>query len=122
MSGFFDVFDIKNVHSSNFDAAISADENKNKLICVFLWGVDCPNCDVAKQAMMLRKSELDSFSINWYHANIYEDFELATRFGLFGIPVFLFFFNGKKLGKISPFPGFDSFHAALDNLIRSLPK
>lgn len=122
MSDFFNSFDIKSVHSSNIDNIVHSPENKNKLICIFLWGVDCPNCEIAKSALTIRKSEIEKFNLSWYHANIYEDFELATRFGLFGIPVFLFFHNGKKLGKISPFPGFEPFAEAIGRLTASLEK
>ena len=122
MSDFFRAFDAKSIHSSNIDTTLHSSENQNKLICLFLWGVDCPNCDIAKQALTVRKAEAEKFNLTWYHANIYEDFELATRFGLFGIPVFLFFYNGKKLGKISPFPGFEPFAAAIESLMASVAK
>ncbi len=48
--------------------------------------------------------------------NVYENFDLGTRFGLVGIPTFLFFKNAKKLGRISPFPGTVPFFEALERL------
>ncbi len=110
---FFEHYQIENIHSSDFDQKIIT---TSELTCVFLWGRDCPNCEIAKKVLVDRKTEIDSLNIKWFHANIYDDFELATRFGLFGIPVFLFFRNGKKLGKISPFPGFDPFFEAVQAL------
>ena len=62
-------------------------------------------------------ADVKSLKMKWFQANIYDDFDLATRFGLFGIPVFLFFKDGKKLGKISPFPGFEPFLEAVQKLI-----
>ncbi|MBC7742857.1 MAG: thioredoxin family protein, partial [Bdellovibrionaceae bacterium] len=78
----------------------------------------CPNCEVAKKVLVDRRADVDQLKVKWFHANIYDDFDLATRFGLFGIPVFLFFKRGKKLGKITPFPGFEPFYEAVLTLIR----
>ena len=110
---FFELYQIEKIHSSDFDEKIVS---ASRLTCVFMWGKDCPNCDIAKNILVDRKSEIELFNIKWFHANIYDDFDLATRFGLFGIPVFLFFKNGKKLGKITPFPGFDPFFEAVNAL------
>lgn len=113
MQNFFEVYPIVKVSSADFDQKVLLSE---QLTCVFFWGHDCPNCEIAKRVLIDRKKEADSLGLTWYHANIYEDFDLATRFGLFGIPVFMFFKNGKKLGKISPFPGFDPFYEAVRKL------
>ncbi|MBC7420113.1 MAG: thioredoxin family protein [Bdellovibrio sp.] len=110
---FFEHYQIEKIHSADFDDKIIIPKG---LVCVFLWGHNCPNCEISKNILVDRKSEVESLDIKWFHANIYEDFKLATRFGLFGIPVFLFFKEGKKLGKISPFPGFDPFFEAVQNL------
>jgi thiol-disulfide isomerase/thioredoxin len=107
---FFEVFQLEKIHSSNFAEKIASTD---QLCVVFFWGHDCPNCDIAKRVLVDRKIEVDSLQLKWFHANIYEDFELATQFGLFGIPVFMFFKNSKKLGKISPFPGFDPFYETI---------
>ena len=116
-TSFFETFDFEKIHSLDFDSKISPDDSSGQLICVFFWGHDCPNCEVAKRVLVDRKEGFNSLNMKWYQANIYEDFDLATRFGLFGIPVFLFFKNGRKLGKISPFPGFDPFFEAVSKLI-----
>ena len=92
-------------------------KNTERLIGIFFWGENCPNCEMAKTILSERKTEVQAWDIKWFHANIYMDFELAHRFGLFGIPVFIFFKNGKKLGKISPFPGFDNFSEAIKKLL-----
>ncbi len=98
---FFEVYPFEKISSSDFDDSIA---RATGLICVFFWGQDCPNCEIAKKVLLDRKFEVDSLNLKWLHANVYEDFDLATRFGLHGIPVFMFFRDGKKLGKISPFP------------------
>ncbi|MBC7741419.1 MAG: thioredoxin family protein [Bdellovibrionaceae bacterium] len=112
---FFEVYQFEAIHSSNFDEKIAATE---ELICIFFWGKDCPNCEVAKKVLVDRRADVDQLKVKWFHANIYDDFDLATRFGLFGIPVFLFFKRGKKLGKITPFPGFEPFYDAVATLIQ----
>ena len=115
-NSFFDIYKIEKLISESFDLRINTPENADRIVCVFFWGHDCPNCEIAKKILIDRKAEVDTLNVIWYHANIYEDFDLATRFGLFGIPVFLFFKNGKKLGKISPFPGFEPFYEAVSQL------
>lgn len=112
---FFNTFQIEKISTANFDEMI-IDDHSNQLTCVFLWGKDCPNCDIAKKVLVERHDEVNTLNLKWFEANIYEDFDLAKRFGLFGIPVFLFFINGKKLGKISPFPAFDNFYEAVSKL------
>jgi thioredoxin-like negative regulator of GroEL len=115
-STFFEIFKFESIATAVFDSKI-AEAAEDELVCVFFWGHDCPNCEIAKKVLVDRKLEVDGLRMKWYQANVYEDFELATRFGLFGIPVFLFFKNGKKLGKTSPFPGFDPFYDAVSKLI-----
>jgi thiol-disulfide isomerase/thioredoxin len=110
---FFEHYRIEKIHTTDFSQKINATA---ELVCVFFWGKDCPNCEMAKTVLVDRKSEIESLGLKWFHANIYDDFELATKFGLFGIPVFIFFKNGKKLGKISPFPGFEPFFEAVQKL------
>jgi thiol-disulfide isomerase/thioredoxin len=113
---FFDTYSFEKIHTSDFDFKINRKNADDQLVCVFFWGHDCPNCEIAKNILEDRKAEVDTLKMKWYQANIYEDFDLATRFGLFGIPVFIFFKNGKKLGKISPFPGFDTFFKSVSKL------
>ncbi len=111
---FFETYGTQPITSDDFDSKIIL---SSLVTCVFFWGFDCPNCEVAKKILIDRREELKSLPLKWYEANIYEDFELGTRFGLFGIPVFMFFKDGKKLGKISPFPGFDPFLIAIQKLL-----
>ncbi len=111
---FIDDLQIESIHTLDFDAKIASTE---QLICVFFWGENCPNCEIAKNTLSDRKDDLVGWKIKWFHANIYQDFELANRFGLHGIPVFIFFKTGQRLGKISPFPGFEPFAEAVEKLI-----
>lgn len=119
---FFTTFDLELVRTENFDEVLASEKFRDKIVCVFFWGKDCPNCEVAKKVLVDREAETKAFALQWLHANIYDDFELANRFGLFGIPVFMFFYNSKKLGKISPFPGFEPFSEAIEKLILQFKK
>jgi len=114
---FIDDLQIESIHPNTFDTKITSSE---KLTCVFFWGENCPNCEIAKAVLSDRLAEVTAWPIQWYHANIYEDFALANRFGFFGIPVFMFFKEGKKLGKISPFPGFEPFKETVEKLLFKL--
>jgi thiol-disulfide isomerase/thioredoxin len=102
------------LRTDTFDQALG--ENQDTITAIFFWGHQCPNCDVAKR-MLLQDAELvKALGFKWFHVNVYEDSEIGTRFGLHGIPAFYFFFQSRKLGKISPFPGMDPFLRALTEL------
>lgn len=99
---------------TDFDAEIAG--QGDALVGVFFWGHDCPNCDVAKAMLLQEARDVEALGLTWFHVNAYEERDLATRFGLFGIPAFFFFHRGKKLGRISPFPGMEPFLTALREL------
>ncbi|MBX3039617.1 MAG: thioredoxin family protein [Bdellovibrionaceae bacterium] len=115
----FDALEMTRLREATFDTALES--SKDRLTCVFFWGHDCPNCEVAKRMLLADVDPVKELKLTWYHVNTYEDSELGTRFGLFGIPTFLFFHQGKKLGKITPFPGIDPFLAALRELRTKYP-
>ncbi len=111
----FSLLDMTLLTPSNFDEKILTDEDDLK--CVFFWGHDCPNCDVAKRSLTNDVDVVRLRKLSWYHVNVYDQFDLGTRFGLYGIPVFIFFKKGKSLGRITSFPGLDPFLEAIDRLI-----
>lgn len=115
----FDQADMLQLNTHNFDRHLEA--HRHELVGVFFWGHDCPNCEVAKKILLQDVDVLKGFQIKWFHVNTYEDFDLATRFGLHGIPTFLFFYEDKRLGKISPFPGSEPFFQALRELRQKYP-
>ncbi|MBX9399703.1 thioredoxin family protein [Lysobacter sp. BMK333-48F3] len=87
-----------------------------RLRILFLWGKDCPNCDIAKGQMLLAQDRFSWPDVEWLHDNVYEDPGMATRFGLHGIPAFFVFRGGKKLGRIGQWPGTEAFVAAIEKL------
>jgi len=111
---FFATTQTEELTLANFDERLKA--HGQDLVGVFFWGKDCPNCEVAKDMLLQHAQEFMSYKIKWFHVNVYENFDLGTRFGLFGIPTFIFFRGEKKLGRISPFPGTQPFFEALAKL------
>lgn len=98
----------------DFDSHLeSAAQN---LAIVFFWGHQCPNCEIAKASLSQNLDRMLALGLKWFHVNVYEDEELGTRFGLHGIPTFLFFHQRKKLGRISPYPGIEPFVQAIREL------
>lgn len=109
----FAAFGMREVDGTSIDAAIA--EAGDGLVCVFFWGVDCFNCEVAKKAMLANPAPIRALGLTWLHANVYADPELGRRFGLHGIPVFMFFHRQKKLGRATGWHGHAQFEAAVAN-------
>jgi thiol-disulfide isomerase/thioredoxin len=114
-TGFFWQFPMQRVRANDIDAALAV--AGDALSIVFLWGHDCPNCDVAKHEILASADRFRALAVSWLHGNVYEEPELATRFGLHGIPTFLVFRGARKLGRITPWPGTDAFVAAIERQI-----
>lgn len=115
----FAALDCGQLRPDTFDRAL--DLNADSIVCVFFWGHDCPNCEVAKRMLNQDAELVKELGFKWFHVNVYEDADLGTRFGLHGIPAFFFFLEGRRLGRISPFPGMDPFMTALRELRAKYP-
>ena len=110
----FEQFPMPQLGPDNFDDSIK--NHDSKIVAVFFWGHNCPNCDVAKRMILQEIESYRAFDFSWYHVNTYEHSELGTRFGLHGIPTFLFFKDSRLLGRATSFPGHDEFLGVLKNL------
>lgn len=104
---------MREVDGDSIDDAIAG--AGDSLVCVFFWGIDCFNCEMAKKAMLARPEPIRALGLTWLHANVYAHPELGRRFGLHGIPVFMFFHKGKKLGRATGWHGHAQFEAAVAN-------
>lgn len=109
----FTEFGMQEVDGNSIDGALA--QAGGRLVCVFFWGVQCYNCDVAKKAMCAQPEAIKALDLLWLHANVYADPSLGMRFGLHGVPVFMFFQNGKKLGRATGWHGIAQFQAAVAN-------
>ena len=85
-----------------FDALIATGENE--LVVVYFWGPECPNCEVFARDL---PDLLESLPANTrvVKVNAYEHPELARRYALFGIPGFVLYRGGKKLGMMRQYYG-----------------
>jgi hypothetical protein len=115
---FFERFPMRRVREGELDAVLA--EPADGLSVLFLWGRDCPNCDIAKGAMLLAGERVRWPGVRWLHDNVYEDPDMATRFGLHGIPAFFVFAGSRKLGRITSWPGADAFVRAIETQLAAL--
>jgi thioredoxin 1 len=79
--------------------------NASGLLVVYLWGPDCPNCVIFKRSLPKLLQELADVNAEFVAVDVYAHTEVAQRYGIAGIPHFLLFKGGKKLGKMSEFRG-----------------
>ncbi len=85
-----------------FDQLIGAPE---VLVVVYFWGPGCPNCEVFARDLPDLLEEIPQSGVQVVKVNAYEYPELARRFALFGIPAFVLFKDGKKLGMMRQYNG-----------------
>lgn len=109
---FFEQFPMQPVRSDALDDTLRAGEAP--LSILFLWGRDCPNCDVAKRALLLAQARFQWPQVRWLHDNVYDDPAMAACFGLHGIPAFFVFRGERKLGRITAWPGAQAFAEAIE--------
>ncbi len=76
-----------------------------QLSIVYLWGADCPNCLIFKRSLPKLLDRLSDIDAQLLEVDVYAHPQIATRYGVMGIPHFLLFKSGKKLGKMSEFKG-----------------
>jgi hypothetical protein len=113
-SGIFATFDMKAVDTGTFDDQLNAPGDD--LRCVFFWGKDCFNCDIFKKTALSQVEAIRALNLTWFHADVYADEPLGRRFGLHGVPAFFLFRNGKRLGRVTGWPGLGQFSAAIARL------
>lgn len=112
---FFQRFPMQRIVDVALDENLAADDNR--IAILFLWGRDCPNCDIAKRQILLASDRFVWPEVRWLHDNVYDDPSMATRFGLHGIPAFFLFHRGRKLGRITSWPGTQPFVDAVNRQI-----
>jgi thioredoxin 1 len=94
-----------------FDAPLATPPDH--LVVVYFWGPQCPNCEVfAKDLPDLLEALPENVTI--VKTNAYEHPELARRFALFGIPAFVLFKGGAKLGMMRQYYGREYWQAVID--------
>jgi len=101
---------IENVDPAGLDALLG--KEKDALVVVYMWGPDCPNCDFFAKRLPGLFRELEGERVVLAKIDVYEYPEVARRHAVFGIPHFLLFKDGRRLGKMSEFRG-DAFWLAV---------
>lgn len=117
-AAFFEKFPVRPATAATLDAALAA-PGAAALTILFLWGRDCPNCDVAKRALSAAPDRFQWDDVQWLHCNVYDDPDMATRFALHGIPAWFVFRGPRKLGRITAWPGGDAFIDAIEKQRRA---
>jgi hypothetical protein len=112
---FFRRFPMRRVSEASLDEVLR--ETDAPLSILFLWGRDCPNCDVAKRALLMAQQRFQWPQVRWLHDNVYDDATMATRFGVHGIPAFFVFRGARKMGRITEWPGAEAFVTAIEKQI-----
>ncbi|MDQ3286914.1 MAG: thioredoxin [Pseudomonadota bacterium] len=116
-AAFFEHFPMQRVHDADIDRLLGQEPvTGGRIRILFLWGRDCPNCEIAKARMLLSPARFQWPDVEWLHDNVYEDPAMGTRFGLHGIPAFIVFRGGRRLGRIGQWPGTEAFVAAIEKI------
>ena len=85
-------------------------------------GQDCYNCNIFKQTALLHRDALLGLDLSWFEADVYADEPLGRRFSLHGVPTFVLYRAGKRLGRITGWPGLPQFTAAIRRLREPPPE
>lgn len=114
----FQVFAMRPVATADFDSLV-VNAPGDDLRCVFLWGEDCYNCNLFKQAALLHQQALLRLGLSWFQADVYADEALGRRFSLHGVPTFVLYRGGRRLGRITGWPGLPRFTEAIERLLKN---
>ena len=101
----------------SFDELIAA---QNVLVVVYFWGPDCPNCEVFARELPALVEAINETDVKIVKVNAYEFPELARRFALFGIPGFVLFKDGVKLGMMRQYNGREYWKAVVTEHARGM--
>lgn len=86
-----------------FDVVLS--RKSDALVVLYMWGPDCPNCEFFASRFPGVLNALAGADVVFVKVDVYEYPELARRYGVYGIPCFMLFCDGRRIGKMSEFRG-----------------
>jgi thioredoxin-like negative regulator of GroEL len=92
--------DVRHATPDTFDQLVAGPG----LVVSYFWGLDCPNCEAFARDLPGLLAELPA-GVEVVKVDAYQHPSLATRFGLFGIPAFVLFKDGRKLGMMRQYHG-----------------
>ena len=95
----------------DFDARVM--QARDRLVVVDFWGPRCPNCEVFAADLDRLLESFRGSALRIVKVDAYTHSGLAKRFALFGVPTFILVRDGKVLGKMSQYHGFDYWSAVV---------
>jgi thioredoxin 1 len=97
------VAEVSDVTPAELDELL--ERRSSQLLVLYLWGPDCPNCVIFKRSLPALLEALADVDFRFLQLDAYAYPEVARRYAVYGIPHFLLFKSGKRLGKMSEFRG-----------------
>ena len=86
-----------------FDAILARESAR--LVVLYMWGPDCPNCDFFATRLPEVLRALAGANMVFVKVDVYAHPEFARRYGVYGIPHFILFREGRRIGRMSEFRG-----------------
>jgi thiol-disulfide isomerase/thioredoxin len=86
-----------------FDALLAG--GGDRLVVLYMSGPDCPNCDFFASRLPGVLRGLVGADVVFVKVDVYEHPTLARRYGVYGIPHFMLFREGRRIGRMSEFRG-----------------
>jgi thioredoxin 1 len=105
------------ITSSEWDSLISG----RKLIAADFWAPWCPYCQQLKPIFESVAKEYDESDIKFVKVNVDQEIDIATRYGIQGIPVIKFFCQDKEVGEIVGYVPKDVLKKEIENIIKNTP-
>jgi thioredoxin 1 len=90
-----------------------------QLLAADFWAPWCPYCMRLKP--VFDSVARDYENIKFVKVNVGEESELATRYGIQGIPVIKFFCEGKEVGEIVGYLPQDALKKEIENIYKNAP-
>jgi thiol-disulfide isomerase/thioredoxin len=76
-----------------------------ELVILYFTGPGCPNCDFFASRLPHLLTALEDAPLVLAKVDAYAEPGLATQFGVFGIPCFVLYRQGRQLGRMREFRG-----------------
>jgi thioredoxin 1 len=105
------------VKSSEWDSLIS----DKKLVAADFWAPWCPYCMRLKPVFESVAKEYSGSDIKFVKVNVEEEQEIASKYGIQGIPVVKFFCEGKEVGEIVGYVPQDILRKEIERISKDVP-
>jgi len=86
-----------------FDSVLTREPDA--LVVLYMWGPDCPNCEFFATRLPGVLRALAGANVLFVKVDVYAYPALARRYGVYGIPCFMLFRGGRRIGRMSEFRG-----------------